>query len=340
MQEISAQLSLRDPEDLLPGSARPDPALIQFTPWDLVLALAWSPDGNLLAVSAGEFVYLYNPETLAETRSLETGVWSPALAFDPRGARLATGSRDGSVRLWDLRSGRLAKTIDTHPKGVNSLVYDPGGNLLASSGNDGMVRIWEVSSGEIAARLIGGVYAVPAVAFSRDGALLATADGRNLRLREVETQRLALTMQSSESFYTLAYSPDGALLAAGDSANGVQIWDASEGTLLRSLDGHAGNPDRVSGLVWQVAFSPDGRTLASAGGDATVRLWDVATGQALETLAGHRLAVTSLAFSPDGRWLASGSLDATVRIWDMNTRGIGDKGVGITYSPVPYPLFH
>lgn len=289
----------------------------QYTPWDLVLALAWSPDGKLLAVSAGEQVYLYATGSYQETGKIETGVWSPALAFSPDGRSLVTGSRDGSIRLWDPSTGALQRSFSSHPKGVNSLDFSPDGRWLASSGNDGMVRIWDLASGEPVSQLIGGVYAVPAVAFNPDGERLATADGRNLRLREVETGRLALTLQGSESFFTLDFSPDGRWLAAGDSANGVQVWDTGSGELFQTMAGHAGRPDRSSGLVWKVAFSPDGAYLASAGGDATLRLWEVATGDLLETLNGHALAVTCAAFSPDGRWLASGSLDASVMIWDI-----------------------
>jgi WD40 repeat protein len=292
--------------------------LITYTPWDLVLALAWSPDGSLLAVSAGEWVHLYETKSFGEVRILETGVWTPALVFAPDGQTLATGSRDGSIRLWDPNSGELLRAFSSHPKGVNSLDFSPDGSLLATAGNDGMVRLLELDTGKVIAQLIGGVYAVPGVAFNRDGSILASTDGRNLRIREAATGRLARTLSGPASFFTLDYSPDGQLLAGGDSANGVRIWDAASGDLVLETAGHAGNPERVLGLVWKVAFSPDGTTLASAGGDTAVRLWEVHTGEARAVLEGHTLAATSLAFSPDGRWLASGGLDAVVRIWDLN----------------------
>jgi WD40 repeat protein len=186
-----------------------------------------------------------------------------------------------------------------------------------------MVRIRGTSSRELISEVIGGVYAVPELAFSPSGGVLASTDGRNLRLREIRTQRLVHTLYSGRpasdetSFSTLAYSPDGRLLASGDTANTVQLWDTGTGELLQSLSGHTGRLGRASAMVWKVRFSPDGSLLASAGGDTTVRLWEVATGKLLETLNGHTLAVTSLAFSPDGQRLASGSLDATVIVWKL-----------------------
>jgi WD40 repeat protein len=222
--------------------------------------------------------------------------------------------------LWDPNEGVLLKSFTGHPKGVNCLAFSPDGSLLATSGNDAIVRLWEVASGEVLAKIIGGVYAVPGVSFDKSGSLLATTDGRNLRLRDVATQRLVNTLRfamSAEdpSFYTLAFSPDGRILATGDTGNGIQLWDVESGELLSMLHGHTGNPNRASGLIWRVAFSTDGSLLASAGGDTTVRLWEVDTGRLLETFTGHQLAVTSVAFSPDRSRLVSGSLDGTVRFW-------------------------
>ena len=325
-EDVTASLLSSSLDHPLPSSPATNFAatpLLSFSPWEQVLALAWSPDGKLLAVSAGESIHLYEAGTDRELLALKPGFWSPALAFSPDGRWLASGSRDGSARIWDPSSGELIRTLSGHPKGINSLSFSRDGSWLATSGDDAIVRVWSLSSGEIIAKLIGGVFAVPAVAFSQDGSLLASADGRNLRLREVTTQRLANTLRLSPgdegpSFFTLAYSPDGRVLASGDTGNGVQLWDAASGKLRRALTGHAGSPERVSGLVWEVAFSPDGQRLASASGDNTVRLWDASSGDLLTTFRGHSLAATSLAFSPDGHWLASGSLDGTVRLWEID----------------------
>lgn len=111
---------------------------------------------------------------------------------------------------------------------------------------------------------------------------------------------------------SIAYSPDGRLIATGHADYKVRLWDASDGRLHATLQGH-------SGRVRSVSFSPDGRVLASGSEDQTVRLWDAATSQLSSTLVGHGSLVSSVSFSPDGRALASGSWDNTVRLWDAST---------------------
>ena len=90
----------------------------------------------------------------------------------------------------------------------------------------------------------------------------------------------------------------------------IRLWNASDGTPLRTLTGH-------TDIVYSIAFSPDGNILASGSRDNTIRLWDASNGAHLHTLTGHTVAVLSVAFSPDSNVLASGSEDGAVRVWDM-----------------------
>ena len=118
----------------------------------------------------------------------------------------------------------------------------------------------------------------------------------------------ALTLEHKGWVSSVAFSPDGKMLASGSHDETVRLWRVSDGSLLRTLEGH-------TAAVSNVAFSPDGQTLASGAQDHTVRLWRVSDGALLHTLEGHAHAVTSVAFSPDGQALASGAQDHTVRLW-------------------------
>lgn len=310
--------------------------VIQFGPWELVTALAWSPDGGRLAVAAGNYLYLVDPVSRQRFLWSKIGALTTDLAFSPGGDQLAAGSRDGFLRIWSLDSRKVTLADElyspdllwstlAHRKGLNSLDYSPDGLLLVSGGNDGMARIWSSVDGTPVASIIGGAYAVSGVKFMPDGELLAVANGNLVRLREIESTRIQGSFRAESSLASLDVSPQGNLLVASDSNNQVLIWNPTQGFRTGSpnypeplvLSGHAGRTGSAQALVWKALFSPGGSWLASAGGDATVRLWDPKTGRLLATLAGHRKAVTSLAISPNGWILASGSLDSAVRFWEI-----------------------
>jgi len=304
------------------GSLTPA-ARLNFSPWDQVLALAWSPDGNILAASAGENLHILEVPDLAERMLIELQVNAPGLAFSPEGEFLASGDRNGSLRTWRVETGELLLEIQAHQKPMSSTMYSPDGRILASAGYDAVARLWDSSNGEKLNEMIGGTFAIPAIAFTPDGASIAIVNGEVIRLRDVATTRFVRTIVGEAPFFSIAFSPDGRLLASGDVANTIRLWDmggqTSPATEVResrqTLLGHSGRTGRPEALVWQLAFSPDGNLLASAGGDATVRVWQVDSGRLLTTLSGHTAAVTSVGFSPDGRWLSSGGLDGTVILW-------------------------
>jgi WD40 repeat protein/transcriptional regulator with XRE-family HTH domain len=237
-----------------------------------------------------------------------------AVAFSPDGERLAAGTVNGEIRLWQVPDGQPLLTCTGHTGLVRSVRFSPAGGLLVSGSFDQTVRLWDVQTGQCRQTLVGHTGSVWFACFNSAGTLVASgAEDQTVRLWDVGSGRCVSTLVGHTGWVSaVCFSPDGVLLASSSADRTVRLWDVHRAQCLNTLSGHAGT-------VQFVCFSPDGRMLASAGFDQTVRLWDVANGHCLRTLQGHTNEVRALCFSPDGRVLASAGFDQMVRLWDVPT---------------------
>ncbi|PSB06107.1 hypothetical protein C7B76_30190, partial [filamentous cyanobacterium CCP2] len=279
-----------------------------------VLAVAFSPNGNLLATSdTNTEVRLWRLSDGQLLRRLRGhGDWVRALSFDSTGNYLASGSDESSIRIWDVQTGECLNILVGHSGHVCSLAFSPDRQTIASSSDDCTLRIWDVASGECLHVLAGHCQRVWSVAFHPSGSYLVSgSEDQTIKLWDLTTQHCVRTLHGHTGWIaSVAFSPDGCYLASGSHDNTVKLWDAATGDCLNTLYGH-------QSWIWSVAFSPQGYLLASGGEDQTVRLWNVQTGRCLKILEGHTHRVWSVAFSPIESVLASGSDDQTVRLWEI-----------------------
>jgi WD40 repeat protein/serine/threonine protein kinase len=254
-------------------------------------------------------------QDLLTLRDHSAGVWG--LAYSADGARLASASMDGTVKVWDATTGQVLHTLRGHNGEVMGVALSPDGKRLASVGFDQMMKVWDAITGQPLQSCRCHDALVWDVSFSPDGRRLATASGDGMvKVWDAATLQEVLPVLKGHNVgfvvNRVAFSPDGRRLASTGGDQTVKVWDAATGKEVFALKGHAAP-------VECVAFSPDGSRLASSSLDRTVKIWDAATGKEMRTLSGHARPVYHVAFSPDGTRLASGGDDGTLKVWDAKT---------------------
>ncbi len=244
-------------------------------------SVAFSRDGRLIAFQSG-------PDTIEVRQKGDGGLvrrlkrpGSPifTMALASGGSRLVAGGIDGTITLWDLKTGR---------------------------------KEWEEVQGR-GRDLFAGV----SVAVSPDGQRVVTTGGDTpIVLRDVTRGRALATLDDvpGHLHWRCAFDTEGERLGVGchdrdARSSPVKVFDIATGRKLYELPGH-------TDVVMDVAFSPDRCRIASASLDRTIKLWDAARREEVLTLRGHTQGVLRIAFSPDGNLLASSSFDYTARIWD------------------------
>ena len=286
-----------------------------------VRSVAFSLDGTLAAGLDNGPVELWEVETGERIGTLRHASWrGVTVAFSLDGTRLASGSLEQVIKLWDVETRRVIGTWEVARDSDSywdiPVAFSPDGTRLVSGFQDGTVRLWDVATQTEVARLEGHTHGVLSVSFSPDGGLLASAGGRGdptVRLWDAATQAQAATLRGhTGEVRSVAFSsPDGATLASGSSDQTVRLWDVATHEEVATFEEHRDG-------IRSVTFSRDGSTLVSGAADGTVLLRDVETGNAAG-LSGHG-SLSSMALSPDGALLASGHQEGTIKLWDATTR--------------------
>jgi WD40 repeat protein len=228
----------------------------------------------LATVSDDGNVRLWDPATSKEIDTIHLNEAVRAVAFSPDGSRLVAGTRKGTIRVFDTKTGKTLMAMpEGHKKVVMALAWSADGKRVASASGDHTVKIWDVSGDDAkeVATLTGHTGGVYTVAFDPTNKPIIASGSwdHTIRLWDTETGKEVRKLEGHhDDIWSVTFSADGKILASGSEDRTAKLWDPATGAELRTVKGQMGT-------IYAVSFSPDGSTLATAGRDGKVKLWDI-----------------------------------------------------------------
>ena len=279
-----------------------------------------------------------------------------SICFAPDGRFLASGSASGTVKVWDVTTGK-ARLFPGHIDPVTAVCFSSDGKWLASSSRDQTIRLWDVGSGQEIRTFRGHSDTVWDVCFSPDGkALVSASEDSTIKIWNIQTGAVEHTLRGHTlPVRGVCFSPDGKFLASASEDQTVKVWNARTFEVLDTIERHSSKAIRVcwsrdgkwlasldqggtvhlwnalerkaysppgaplKGKCGQLCFSPEGKRLALACDNGTVQLWEFQSDHAPRILEGFSSKVLSVAFSRDGERLAAGAENGGIAVWDAHT---------------------
>jgi len=300
-----------------------------YTHAPVVTALAFSPDGEMLAVNGFREVVLYKADGSERLgRLVGRSQRIESIAFSPDGKTLAavggTSCKFGEVQLWGVEQRKLIKSVEVGFDVLYGVSFAPTGKHVASGGAEKSAYLYSVPDLEQVMKFDNHSDWVFGTTFSKDSKnFITTSRDRATKLIEIATKNFVDDINYqvyNGGYYALARNPQSDDVAVGGEEGIVRYYsifkkaarniNRDDFNLLRTYD-------KVDGPIYALTFSPDGAMLAVAGRFGEVRIYRTSDGTKLAGLTGHTGSVHSLAWNPKRPELAVGGFDGTVRIYKV-----------------------
>ena len=234
-------------------------------------------------------------------------------------------SSSESVKLWDIKSGKLLKTFTGHLGVVNSAVFSPNSKYILSGGDDGNIKLWDVKTGKELKTLKSDGSAISSVGFHPNGKYIFSSDTSGfIHLWNISTEKIFRTLDLVEvmtRFKSVAFSPNGEYIVAGNLFGILRVWNINSGKEVLKLKVFG---DDSFNSIESVDIHPNGKDILVGSSSGLLKILDLNTGKEIQTLydsqGDYDEVIISSVFSPNGKYVIAGMSNGKVFLWDMENK--------------------
>ncbi len=235
---ITSKLDLSYSESVIHDSPQvnlPDGAKIRLGKGKME-QIALSPDGDFLAVATKFGIWIYDiTNTEKNYRLIPCTSSIECIAFSPDGQTIASGSQDGTIRLWRVDTGKQKQTFIGHTYEIYTMVFSPDGKTLASASIH-KINLWDLKTGTHKETFHQNARSISRMIFNRDGLIFANVNGDIIQLSDVLTGKQKHTLKGhTKSIRRMSFSPDGKTFASVVLDNRIHLWDVNTGEQKKIL---------------------------------------------------------------------------------------------------------
>jgi WD40 repeat protein len=241
-----------------------------------------------------------------------SSIWS--VAVTPDGEQVISGSQDGTLKIWNLKTGILVDTIAAHNGSVNAVSIIPDGSHIISGSYDNTLKVWNLKTRGLVHTLTGHASSVNAIAVTPDGLkIISSSSDCSLKVWDLKTGEVLHTLvghRASIKAVTAIFTKNNKWVVSGSYNDTLRVWNLETGEEFTLGE---------SDMVWSITATHDGQRVITASQNGTINVWKVETWEQECTLKGHSEAVRTVAVTSDGKQIISGSSDGIIKIWKVGT---------------------
>jgi WD40 repeat protein len=271
---------------------------------------------NLVSAELSGDIWSKPTWSLQQTISAHSD-WVRCMSFTPDSLKLASGSFDKTIKLWQLDTGTELYTLGERLKGVFALAISPDGKLLASGSWDETIELWNLETGTLLHNLSQHKASVRALAIAPDSkTLISGSFDQTIVLWSLPDGNVGKTILDREPIAAIALSADGTFLASTGDDGIVKIWSLISGLKIAESSGN-------KHCIGSLSISPDSQTIAAGTVDGDLVLWQIEQIEnglphqlsLAQTIKAHAGQINACVFSPDSQYAITGSVDGKAKVW-------------------------